>query len=84
MNENTKLWNAMLLPGFGCWSQDQTTARLGNTTKAGTNKEGNHFTKIDYIHYNPTAENWRLCNDPIDYYYSSANFMEVALMTLDF
>lgn len=30
--------------------------------------------KIDYIHYNPTAEKWKLCNDPIDYYYSSAKF----------
>ena len=26
---------AMLLPGFGCWSQDQTTARLGKTNKGG-------------------------------------------------
>ncbi len=25
----------MLLPGLGCWSQDQTTARLGNTNKGG-------------------------------------------------
>ncbi len=30
--------------------------------------------KIDYIHYNPTAEKWKLCNDPIGYYYSSAKF----------
>ncbi len=30
--------------------------------------------KIDHIHYNPTAEKWKLCNDPIDYYYSSAKF----------
>ena len=25
--------------------------------------------KIDYIHYNPTAEKWKLCNAPADYYY---------------
>ncbi len=33
MNENINFGMAMLLPGFGCWSQDQTTARLGNTNE---------------------------------------------------
>ena len=32
--------------------------------------------KIDYIHYNPTAEKWKLCIDPVDYYYSSAKYYE--------
>jgi hypothetical protein len=27
---------ALLLPGFGCWSQDQTTALLGKTNEGGT------------------------------------------------
>ena len=30
--------------------------------------------KIDYIHYNPTAEYWKLCSEPTGYYYSSAKF----------
>ena len=32
--------------------------------------------KIDYIHYNPTDEKWKLCFDPVDYYYSSAKYYE--------
>ena len=32
--------------------------------------------KIDYIHYNPTDEKWKLCIDPVDYYYSSAKFYD--------
>ena len=30
-NDCTNLYT--LLPGFGCWSQDQTTARLGKTNE---------------------------------------------------
>jgi hypothetical protein len=33
MNENTKILKWLLLPGFGCWSQDQTTALLGKTNE---------------------------------------------------
>ncbi|MEO6330571.1 MAG: hypothetical protein ABIO55_16670 [Ginsengibacter sp.] len=35
--------------------------------------------KIDYIHYNPTAEHWKLCNEPADYKYSSAKFYETGI-----
>jgi REP element-mobilizing transposase RayT len=30
--------------------------------------------KMDYIHYNPCQPQWKLCNDPIDYLWSSARF----------
>jgi putative transposase len=30
--------------------------------------------KIDYIHYNPVNEKWKLCNEPQEYKYSSAKF----------
>jgi putative transposase len=32
--------------------------------------------KIEYIHYNPTMQRWKLCEDPADYFYSSASFYE--------
>ena len=32
--------------------------------------------KINYIHYNPTDEYWKLCIEPAGYYYSSAKFYE--------
>lgn len=32
--------------------------------------------KIDYIHYNPMQEHWRLSSTAEEYYYSSANFYE--------
>ncbi len=32
--------------------------------------------KIDYIHYNPVMERWKLCKEPPDYHYSSAGFYE--------
>ena len=35
--------------------------------------------KIDYIHYNATAEKWKLCNEPADYYFSSAKFYETGV-----
>ena len=28
--------------------------------------------KLEYIHYNPCAERWQLCNEPEEYPYSSA------------
>ncbi len=31
---------------------------------------------FSYIHYNPTAEHWKLCNEPADYKYSTAKFYE--------
>ncbi len=90
INENTKLWNGYivawlgLLPGFGCWSQDQTTALLGKTNEGGNYKlwrDDNHAVCIDgkkikindrlhYIHENPVI-NGLVFND-WDYVYSSA------------
>jgi putative transposase len=39
-------------------------------------KKATILQKIDYIHYNPTDEKWKLCFDPVDYCYSSAKFYE--------
>ncbi|MDX2048733.1 MAG: transposase [Chitinophagaceae bacterium] len=36
------------------------------------------YQKLDYIHFNPVAEHWKLCTDPIAYYYSSARFYETS------
>jgi REP element-mobilizing transposase RayT len=32
--------------------------------------------KLDYMHYNPLQEHWKLCNLPEDYRFSSASFYE--------
>jgi putative transposase len=32
--------------------------------------------KIDYMHYNPMQSHWQLCNDLIEYRFSSAKFYE--------
>lgn len=34
------------------------------------------FQKLDYMHYNPLAEHWKLAIDPCDYKYSSAKYYE--------
>jgi putative transposase len=34
------------------------------------------YQKLDYIHYNPLAEHWKLVTDPCDYRYSSARYYE--------
>ena len=34
------------------------------------------YQKLDYIHYNPCTEKWKLVADPCDYVYSSAGFYE--------
>lgn len=34
------------------------------------------YQKLDYIHYNPCQEHWKLVKDPSDYVYSSAGFYE--------
>jgi len=39
-------------------------------------KERTIRQKLNYIHYNPLQEHWRLVKDPIDYLYSSARFYE--------
>ena len=33
--------------------------------------------KLDYTHYNPLQEHWKLVADPNDYYYSSCSFYEL-------
>ena len=33
--------------------------------------------KLDYIHYNPVADHWRLAADPCAYKYSSARYYEM-------
>ena len=35
--------------------------------------------KLNYIHNNPLAERWQLCNDPVTYFYSSAKFYETGI-----
>jgi putative transposase len=32
--------------------------------------------KLDYIHFNPLQEHWKLAHDPGDYYFSSCSFYE--------
>ncbi|MBX2935129.1 MAG: transposase [Ferruginibacter sp.] len=32
--------------------------------------------KLEYIHFNPVSRKWKLSNDDLDYYYSSARFYE--------
>ena len=32
------------------------------------------YQKLDYIHYNPCTERWRLVSDPCNYIYSSAKY----------
>ncbi len=40
--------------------------------------------KLDYIHYNPVMERWKLCKEPSDYYYSSARFYETGVDNFKF
>ena len=35
------------------------------------------YQKLDYVHYNPVADHWRLVTDPCDYKYSSARYYEM-------
>ena len=32
------------------------------------------YQKLDYTHYNPCTDRWKLVSDPCDYIYSSAKF----------
>jgi len=34
------------------------------------------YIKLDYIHYNPLQDHWKLASTPKDYFYSSASFYE--------
>ena len=42
------------------------------------------YQKLDYVHYNPVAEQWQLVKDPCDYKYSTAQFYEMGVKTFDF
>jgi REP element-mobilizing transposase RayT len=35
--------------------------------------------KLNYLHNNPLAEHWQLCDSPESYYYSSARFYETGI-----
>ncbi len=40
--------------------------------------------KLEYIHNNPLAVHWQLCNNPVDYYYSSATYYETEVDNFGF
>jgi len=42
------------------------------------------YQKLDYIHYNPVAEQWQLVKDPCDYKYSTARFYEQGIKEFTF
>ncbi|HQW94141.1 MAG TPA: hypothetical protein PKY28_13620, partial [Ferruginibacter sp.] len=35
--------------------------------------------KLDYIHFNPLSGKWKLANDDLGYFYSSARFYETGI-----
>ncbi len=39
-------------------------------------KRATALQKLNYIHNNPLAPHWNLCDDPVAYYYSSAKFYD--------
>lgn len=42
------------------------------------------YQKLDYLHYNPVAEQWQLVKDPCDYKYSTARFYEIGVKDFGF
>ncbi|MFM8913347.1 MAG: transposase [Flammeovirgaceae bacterium] len=42
------------------------------------------YQKMDYLHYNPVAEQWQLLKNPVDYKYSTARFYESGVKDFDF
>src|SRR5436190_18917207 len=42
-------------------------------------KRDTAFQKLNYIHNNPLAERWQICDDRVKYYYSSAKFYETGV-----
>jgi putative transposase len=42
------------------------------------------YQKLDYTHYNPVADQWRLVTDPCDYKYSTARFYELGIKDFAF
>ncbi len=42
------------------------------------------YQKLNYIHYNPCQERWKLVDDPCDYKYSTASYYERGIKTFAF
>jgi len=42
------------------------------------------YQKMDYLHYNPVADQWQLAKVPCDYNYSTARFYELGVKDFDF
>ena len=42
------------------------------------------YQKLDYVHYNPVAEQWQLVKDPCDYKYSTSRFYDIGVKDFDF
>ena len=40
--------------------------------------------KLNYIHMNPLQEKWKLADDPLHYFYSSASFYHTGIKNFDF
>ena len=53
---------------FNFWQRDPLAIKILNREMA--------LQKLDYMHYNPLQEHWKLCNSPEEYRYSSASFYE--------
>jgi hypothetical protein len=54
--------------GYEFWQRDSLAIPLYTAEVA--------FQKLDYLHYNPVANHWKLVKDPCDYKYSSAGYYE--------
>jgi putative transposase len=50
------------------WQRDPLAIQITNRQIASN--------KLDYLHYNPLQPHWQLCNDHVEYKYSSAKFYE--------
>jgi putative transposase len=42
------------------------------------------YQKLEYLHYNPVAEHWKLANDPCDYTYSTSRFYMMGIKDFSF
>ena len=53
---------------YNFWQRDPLAIKILNREMA--------LQKLNYMHYNPLQEHWKLCNSPEEYRYSSASFYE--------
>ena len=58
------------------WQRDSLAIELHSPEVA--------YQKLEYIHHNPLAKKWKLCNETIDYEFSSASFYESGESTFAF